>query len=103
MLYGICNSLNFHYWISWKSKELSSVINISTITFTIALIENKNDFLVINLKKESAILFFFFFFQEITMCDTEIARRKEEIESYKKLQKHLEDLPKKLMHNVNVS
>ncbi|CAG9529715.1 unnamed protein product [Cercopithifilaria johnstoni] len=40
--------------------------------------------------------------KEIILCDTEIARRKEEIESYRKLQKHLEDLPKKLTHNVNV-
>ncbi|KAL3999101.1 Prefoldin subunit family protein [Acanthocheilonema viteae] len=41
-------------------------------------------------------------YKEITLCDREIARRKEEIESYKKIQKHLEDLPKKLAHNVNV-
>uniref|UniRef100_A0A2K6VQY0 Unconventional prefoldin RPB5 interactor n=1 Tax=Onchocerca volvulus TaxID=6282 RepID=A0A2K6VQY0_ONCVO len=40
--------------------------------------------------------------KEITFCDTEIARRKEEIESYKKLQKRLEDLPKKITHNINV-
>uniref|UniRef100_A0AAF5PG00 Unconventional prefoldin RPB5 interactor n=1 Tax=Wuchereria bancrofti TaxID=6293 RepID=A0AAF5PG00_WUCBA len=40
--------------------------------------------------------------QELKFCDTEIARRKEEIESYRKLQKHLEELPKKLTHDVNV-
>ncbi|VDN84907.1 unnamed protein product, partial [Brugia pahangi] len=43
-----------------------------------------------------------FFFQEVKFCDTEIAKRNEEIESYRKLQKHLEELPKKLTHNVNV-
>uniref|UniRef100_A0A1I8EBW0 Uncharacterized protein n=1 Tax=Wuchereria bancrofti TaxID=6293 RepID=A0A1I8EBW0_WUCBA len=37
---------------------------------------------------------------ELKFCDTEIARRKEEIESYRKLQKHLEELPKKLTHDV---
>ncbi|MCP9260288.1 hypothetical protein DINM_003654 [Dirofilaria immitis] len=40
--------------------------------------------------------------KEIIFCDTEIAKRKEEIENYKKLQKRLEDLPKKLTHNVNI-
>uniref|UniRef100_A0A915PT06 Unconventional prefoldin RPB5 interactor n=1 Tax=Setaria digitata TaxID=48799 RepID=A0A915PT06_9BILA len=40
--------------------------------------------------------------KEISFCDAEITRRQEEIESYRKLQKRLGDLPKKLTHNINV-